>query len=193
MAYFLCDIFCSLQVVPLQDMNSTPCTRSWLGLTPFDRNTCSSVSNLTHDVQQYNSGTQQEDTIETDHVELQTLEQSDSRTWKRKRDISPKQLYGKTLPSLATNTKLSLRREERDRPMNTTETSHGIAEVTATATLTVKVPVELKQEKQIPLREQSTINTAIVPKYTSPNSDIEPRHTPPKYDMEVVDIEDEFV
>lgn len=182
MIAYLCNIVCSLQVVPLQDINSTPCTRSWLGLTPFDRNTSSSASNLTHDVQQCNSGTKQEDTIATDQVELQTMEQSDSRTWKRRTNISPKQIYGKTLPSFNRNNKLSLRSEERDRPMNTTKTSHGIAEVTATATLTVKVPVELKQEKQIPQREQSTINTAIVPKYT-----------PAKYDMEVVDIEDEFV
>ncbi|CAB3986668.1 patched homolog 1-like, partial [Paramuricea clavata] len=180
------------EVVPLQDLNSTPCTRSWFGLTTFDRNTCSSVSNLTNDAQQYHSRAQQDDTIETEDVQLETMEQFDSETRKFKRDtcneqfdsripkpktgVTPKQMYGKTLPSLIQNTKPDV----RDRPQNTSNirNSHGIAEVTATATVTVKVPIELKQGRL----QESTSNTAIVPRYNTQNSD-----------MEVVDLEDEFV
>ena len=149
----------------------------------FDRNTCSSASNLTNDGHQ--SG-RHNDTIQTEDVELETMQQHDSKSRKPKRDtfeqfesrkanteVTPKQMYGKTLPSLMRNTKLDM----KGRPQNTSDirNSRGIAEVTATATVTVKLPVELKQG-----RPQENC-TAIVPRYKK------------NTDMEVVDIENEFV
>ncbi|XP_028400006.1 protein patched homolog 1-like isoform X2 [Dendronephthya gigantea] len=174
------------EIVPLQNLNSTPCTRSWIGLTPFDRNTCSSVTNLTND-SRGNSGLHQDDTIETEDVQLQTLDKFDSRTRKLKREasdhfdshfqktkkeVTPRQMYGKTLPSLTQKPKLAGLNDDKNR-------SRGMAEVTATATVTVKLPVELKQERT----QETCNNKAIIPRYTTSNPDM----------VEVVDLEDEFV
>ena len=143
------------------------------------------MSNLTNDTRNNRS----RGTIQAEDVQLDTMEQFDSKTRKPKREtfeqiesrkpnpeVTAKQMYGKTLPSLTRNTKPDV----RGRPQNTSNirNSHGIAEVTATATVTVKLPVELKQGRS----QESSSNTAIVPRYNRQNSD-----------MEVVDIEDEFV
>ena len=125
--------------------------------------------------------------IQTEDVQLEAMQQFDSKSRrpkhdtseqfesrKPKREVTPKQMYGKTLPSLMRNTKPDVR--SRSQNTSNIRNSHGIAEVTATATVTVKLPVELKQG-----RSQET-STAIVPRHDKQNSE-----------MEVVDIENEFV
>lgn len=154
-------------------------------MTPFERHTCSSISNLTSNASQYNTRAQN-DTIETDDVQLETNEQNESRTRKGKQDtfgqkskteVTAKQMYGKTLPSLTRNPNI----DSKNRPQNTSNirNCHGVAQVIATATVTVNLPVELKQGRTA---QESCSNTAIVPRYSTQKSD-----------MEVVDIEDEFV
>ena len=85
-------------------------------------------------------------------------------------------MYGKTLPSLTRKTNI----DSRNRPQNNSNirNCHGVAQVTATATVTVNLPVELKQGRA----QESGTNTAIVPRINTQKSDVE-----------VVDIEDEFV
>ena len=170
-----------LQFVPLHDSNSTPCTRSWFGLTAFDRNTCTPVSSLSRETEQCGAADARQESTRENEAELQNKDHFDSRTQKPKRGISPRNMYGKTLPSLTRNTKPASTSDTKAQNSSNIRNSHGIAEVTATTTFTVKLPVELKQERLVPAQRPDN-NAAIVPRYT-----------PPHGDMQVVDIEDEFV
>lgn len=146
--------------------NFASTTTSWIGLTSFDRNACSSTSNLTTLGKTETS----KNSLDAEYVTLQnmenctskkTAEQLDGRKDLNRKDTSPKQFYGKTLPSLTESKKA--------------KPSRNIAEVTATATVTVKLPVELKQEKT----EKCHDNQAIIPHHTT--------------DLKVLDLEEEYV
>lgn len=143
------------------------------------------MTNLTNDSR--GNSELQDDTIETEDVHLRTLDKYDSRTRKPKRGasehfdshlqklkkvVTPRQMYGKTLPSLTQKPKPAGLNDDKTRPL-------GMAEVTATTTVTVKLPVELKQQKI----QETSDNKAIIPCYTTSNPDM----------VEVVDLEDEFV
>lgn len=127
--------------------------------------------------------------VETDDVHLETLEQFptktqsftrtstneqfDTRIPKPKTGATPKLIYGKTLPSLSRKGTS----ESRGHNTSNRQISHGIAEVTAT--VTVKLPVELKKERP---PHSSCSNIATVPHCDTLNSD-----------MEVLDVEDDLV
>ena len=118
--------------------------------------------------------------IQTEDVQFENMEQLhsnrfDSQLPKPMTEVTPRQMYGKTLPPLR-NTKGGVK--DRTQNVSNIRNSQGLAKVTATATVTVNLPVELKKDR----KQGNDSNTAIVP-----------RHKTQNFDMEVEDIEDEFV